>query len=124
MTADKRVHAFGDDVLGELDGVGIAAAVRSGELSAAEVAEAAIARARRVEPELHAVQVALYDAPRYGDDESAALYGVPTYIKDNTDLRGLPTNHGSEAFTARPAKKDGAYARQYLSTGMTALGKS
>ncbi|MEO9139957.1 MAG: amidase, partial [Jatrophihabitans sp.] len=44
--------------------------------------------------------------------------------KDNTDVVAMPTNHGSEAYTARPAEKDGAYTRQYLSTGMTVLGKS
>lgn len=51
-------------------------------------------------------------------------YGVPTFIKDNTDVRGLHAGHGGCAFAARPARTDGRYARQYLSTGMTLLGKS
>jgi amidase len=36
----------------------------------------------------------------------------------------VPTNHGSEAFTARPAKRDGHYSTQYLATGLTIVGKS
>jgi amidase len=39
-------------------------------------------------------------------------------------VRGMPTNHGTTAFVARPARRDSVYARQFLSTGMTVLGKS
>lgn len=117
-----RVHAFGDDALGEHDAVALAGLIASGELDPAEVTAAAIARAERVEPHLHAFAHRLFDSPRRAAD--GPLRGVPTVVKDNTDLRGVPTNHGSEAFTARPAKRDGAFARQYLGTGMTVLGKS
>ena len=50
--------------------------------------------------------------------------GVPTFVKDNTDLRGLPTGHGSRAVPRVPAAADGAFARQYLSLGFTVLGKT
>ncbi|MFC8386696.1 amidase [Nocardia sp. NPDC057272] len=118
------VHAFCDDALGSADAVALAKQVRSGQVSPAELASAAADRARKVDPLLGAVQVPLYDQPRYAPEDTGALYGVPTFVKDNTDLRGLPTNHGSEAYTARPARRDGAYATQFLSTGMTVLGKS
>src|SRR5512139_3873996 len=121
---DTRVSAFTDDALGEDDAVGIAARIRSGEVSAAEVEAAAVARVRRVDPVLHAVAHAAYDRPRRSTDTGAALYGVPTFVKDNTDVVGMPSNHGSAAWTTRPAKRDGRYTRQYLSTGMTVLGKS
>jgi amidase len=98
--------------------------VRNGDVSVAELAAASISRARAVESELHAVAFALYEQPRMAATSGGALYGVPTFIKDNTDMAGVPSNHGSEAYTARPAKKDGTYATQYLSTGMTVLGKS
>ena len=121
---DLRVHAFGDDALGEHDAVALAQLVGRGELSPREVAEAAIARALRVEPRLHAIAVDAFDSPHFAAGRGGGLYGVPTFVKDNTDIAGLPTGHGSEAFRARPAARDGAYARQYLSTGMTLLGKS
>ncbi|WP_328531674.1 amidase [Nocardioides sp. NBC_00368] len=124
MTAPTRVHAFADDALGDHDAVELARLVRSGELSAAEVESAAVSRLREVAPELHAMAYEAYDAPRRAVDASGLLHGVPTLLKDNTDLLGMPTNHGSEAFRARPATRDGRYTTQFLSTGMTVLGKS
>jgi amidase len=120
----RRVHAFGDDALGEHDAVAIARLVARGELSPDEVAAAAVARAAVVDGDLHAVQYPAHGQPRRPARESGALYGVPTYVKDNTDIAGMPTNHGTFTYTASPAARDGRYARQYLSTGMTVLGKS
>jgi len=120
----QRVHAFTDDALGTHDGVALAELVRKGEVSATELADAAIARARAVDPQLDAIVVDCFDRPRVSGTSAAALYGVPTFIKDNTDVGGLPTNHGSEAYQAAPAKADGAYTKQFLSTGMTLIGKS
>jgi amidase len=120
--SDTRVHAFGDDALGEHDAVALAQLVASGAVSAEELADAATARAQRVEPQLRAVAYAAYDRPR--TTPGGALHGVPTFVKDNTDVRGMPTNHGTDAFVARPRPADGAYTRQYLSTGLTVLGKS
>ncbi|MEV6097659.1 amidase [Nocardia sp. NPDC051981] len=118
-----RVHAFSDDALGEHDGVAIAALIRSGELSAAEVAKAARERVAQVDPVLHAVVVEA-DPPLISGDREALLYGVPAFVKDNTDVAGLPTQHGSAAWRARPAKAHGPFAKQFLGTGMTVLGKS
>ena len=120
----SRVHAFRDDALAEYDGVAIAELIRAGEVDANEVAAAALGRLGVVEPELAAVVGAPLATPRFGSDPAAPLYGVPTFVKDNIDLAGVPTAHGSAAFVARPAARDGAYARQLLATGMTVLGKT
>jgi amidase len=116
------VHAFTDDALGDHDAVGLAELIRRGEVSAAEAAKAAAERARRVDPVLRAVELAL-DAPIQASD-NGPFAGVPTYLKDNTDLRGTPTGHGTAAFRARPARATGAFAVQLLSTGLAVLGKS
>ncbi len=50
--------------------------------------------------------------------------GVPTYVKDNVDVAGLPTMRGTDAWEPRPAKADGVFTRLYLSTGLITLGKS
>ncbi|MFJ3902956.1 amidase [Streptomyces sp. NPDC090025] len=125
-----RVHAFRDDALGEHDAVGLAAAIRRGEIGADEAAQDAAERVREVETWLHAVQVhadhmVQPTAPRPAPGTAAGAFaGVPTFVKDNTDRRGLPTGHGSAAFTPRPARQDAPFARQLLSTGVTVLGKT
>ena len=58
---DARVHAFTDDALADHDAVAVADLIRKGEISAREAADAAIARAEKVEPELNAVVFAEYD---------------------------------------------------------------
>jgi amidase len=118
-----RVHAFGDDALGEHDAVALAGLVRRGDLGAKEVADASIARAAKV-AELNAVVVDCYADPRFCTDGDAPLFGVPTFVKDNTDVAGLPSNHGTSAYRARPATEDGQYTRQFRATGLTVLGKS
>ncbi|MFF5789205.1 amidase [Streptomyces sp. NPDC012693] len=116
------VHAFRDDALGEHDAVGLAEAIRRGEVSAAEAARDAAERVRAVEGRLHAVQVHL-DPPAKGAG-GGLLAGVPTFVKDNTDYLGLPTGHGSAAFTPRAARRHAPFTRQFLSSGVAVLGKT
>ncbi|MFE5615524.1 amidase [Streptomyces sp. NPDC056470] len=124
-TFDERttVHAFRDDALGDHDAVGLAAAIRRGEVGAAEVARDAAQRVRAVEGRLHAVQVHV-DLPAHAAGANGPLAGVPTFVKDNTDHQGLPTGHGSASFTPRAARRHAPFARQFLSSGVTVLGKT
>lgn len=121
--AQVRVHVFRDDALGDHDAVGLAQAIRRGEVSAAEAARDASARVRAVEDRLNAVQVHL-DIPVHGSGSGGALAGVPTFVKDNTEFQGLPTGHGSLAFAPRAARRHAPFTRQFLSTGVTVLGKT
>ncbi|MFJ8078178.1 amidase [Streptomyces sp. NPDC096176] len=124
-TSEERttVHAFRDDALGEHDAVGLAEAIRRREVGAEEVARDAAARVSEVEARLNAVQVHI-DVPAIGSGAGAAFAGVPTFVKDNTDYLGLPTGHGSAAFEPRAARRHAPFARQFLSSGVTVLGKT
>lgn len=121
-----RVHAFTDDALGHHDAVGLVEALHAGEVSVPEVVGAAIARVERVDPELHAIAYAAFDRARAeGRDPRGGYFaGVPTLVKDNVDVAGMPTCHGTDAWIGRPAKRDGDFARMYLATGLIPLGKS
>jgi amidase len=119
-----RVHAFGDDALGDLDAVGLVARIQSRRVSVPEVVEAAIARAERVAPVLNGVAHPAYDAARVQarDPRGGYFAGVPTFVKDNVDVAGVPRQDGSDAFVARPARADGDLVRMLRATGLLLLG--
>jgi amidase len=122
----SRVHAFGNDALGDLDAVGVVAAIQEGQVSIPEVIEAAIARTERLQPDLNAVAYVAYDRARAGarDPRGGFFAGVPTFVKDNVDVAHMPTQQGCDAFRALPAPLDGDFARMYLATGLVPLGKT
>ncbi|MGH3425832.1 MAG: amidase family protein, partial [Nocardioidaceae bacterium] len=126
MAETTRIHAFGDDALGDEDATGVAALIRTGKISAAEATEAAIARAERVDPYVEAIQLRDFERARRAADAgyTGAFAGVPTFIKDNVDLAGLPTDQGSQAVRAVPAAADGPFVTQLLDQGLVPLGKS
>src|SRR4029077_17835831 len=121
-----RVHAFADDALGDLDAVGLTEALAARRVSIPEVVEAAIARTQRGDPRLNAVATEGFRRGRAeaADPRGGFFAGVPTYVKDNSDLAGLPTMHGTDAFEPRPASRDGDFARMFLGTGVIPLGKT
>ncbi|MEP6817130.1 MAG: amidase [Marmoricola sp.] len=121
-----RVHSFGDDALADHDAVALVAQVRSGKVSAAEIVEAAVGRAEKLQPELDAVAYQAFDRARFeaANPRPGWFSGVPTFVKDNVDVAGMPTQQGSRAWVARPAKADGDWARMFLGTGLVVLGKT
>jgi amidase len=126
-----RVHAFTDDALADHDAVALAAVLRRREVSVTEAVEAAIGRAEQVQPTLCPIQYRAYDEARReaarldGEGLGAeAFAGVPTFMKDNVDVQGMPTNLGSVAYVARPAAHDGGVMKQWRGLGTLPLGKS
>ena len=97
-----RTHAFGDDALGDLDAVGLVDALRAGRVSIPDLVDAAIARTEAVNPTLNGLAYEAFDrarararAPRrYG----GYFDGVPTFIKDNVAVEGMPTMQGTDAW--------------------------
>ena len=123
----RRVHAFGDDALGELDAVGLADAVRAGRVGRAEVIEAAIARTEAVNPALNGLAYEAFQQARAAakaDPASGPFSGVPTFVKDNVDVAGQPTMRGADAWVPFDAAADGEFTRVYLATGVNPLGKT
>jgi len=120
-----RVHAFADDALHDLDAVGLVAAMHAG-LPVVDVIDAAIARAEAVGADLGAMAYDAFDRARAEARAPRPGYfaGVPTFIKDNVDVAGMPTQHGTDAFVAKPRKSDGDFARMFLATGLIPLGKT
>ncbi|MBV0919944.1 amidase [Mycobacteroides chelonae] len=123
-----RVHAFTEDALGDLDATGVAERIASGEVTAAECADAAIVRLERVNPALNAVE--FKDFPRAREraqqiedaaEDSAAFRGVPTATKCNIHVAGMPLTEGSAAITPILQTADGPFTQQFLSTGVVPI---
>ncbi|KAB2864201.1 MAG: amidase, partial [Bauldia sp.] len=74
-----------ETLLWEEDATGLAVRVCTGDVTPAELVEAAISRLEAVNPEINAVAEKLYDAARRRAaevDRNAPLAGVPFAIKD------------------------------------------
>lgn len=122
----KTAHAFCDDVLADHDAVELARLVREREVSPAELVGDAVARAQRVDPQLAAIAYADFERAASAAEAplSGTFAGVPTFIKDTTHVRGLPTRLGSQAIGSRPAKADAAFTKLLAAQGTVLLGKT
>ncbi len=118
----RRVAVFTDDALGRHDAVGLADALRRREVSPAEVLAATRDRLAAA-AELNAVVGSVFESPVVGSP-AGAFGDVPTLLKDNSDLAGVPTGVGSEIVREVPVKSHGPVARELLSMGMTIVAKS
>jgi len=96
--------------------VAIAAAVRSGDLSARVVLEAHLSVIEEHEPEIHAFNLVLAEQARSAADavdasvaagrDPGALAGVPLALKDNLCTRGVPTTCSSRILEGwRPRRR-------------------
>jgi aspartyl-tRNA(Asn)/glutamyl-tRNA(Gln) amidotransferase subunit A len=111
----------------------IAALVSEGEVSAAEVAEAHLARVVEVEPWTRALvqvdheevraQARRTDQRRAAGRPLGSLGGVPVVVKDNVDLRGQVTSCGSKALGST-ARVDADVTRRLRRAGALLLGRA
>ncbi|GGB32149.1 putative amidase AmiC [Flexivirga endophytica] len=98
--------------------------IRSGEISAVEAVDAAIARAEQVEESLQALRHPDFERARTRaqDPGSAEFAGVPAAFKDNIKVGGMPMTEGSQALPPTPQPKDGRIAAQFRQTGIIPIG--
>jgi amidase len=109
-----------------------AESLRAREVSSQELLEACLQRIQRLDPRLNAFRTvraeAAQDAAREAQKrldagESAALLGVPIAVKDNVDIAGETTCHGTGAIT-RTAQRDSEVVRRLRAAGAVIVGKT
>jgi len=108
------------------DAIETAARIAAGEVSAEEVARAAVARAEAWEPHINAVVTPTYEAgiERAKQPIGGSFAGVPSFIKDLDNIAGVPTGMGSRAYADFVPKTTAPCVQQFLDTGFVSLGKS
>jgi amidase len=110
------------------DATETAAMIRSGRMSALEVAKAAVDRAERLQPKLNFLVASDFDRALERGQIAAMtgpFAGVPFLIKDLDDYKGLPTRSGSRAMLRMPpATQQDALIDAYDRAGVNVIGKS
>ena len=102
-------------------GTGLAAAVRSGMVSAQAPAAAARAQIARRDGELHAFTQATDRAAQAGQ---GPLSGLPLAVKDNIDVAGTVTSLGRPLAGRPPARADAPAVAALVRAGAVVVGKT
>jgi amidase len=106
--------------------------IRSGDVSSRELVELYLERIDRLDPQINAFRVvmaerALADADqadaRRRSDDDRPLLGVPIALKDNVDVAGELTTHGTSAY-GEPAREDAEIVKRLRGAGAVILGKT
>jgi aspartyl-tRNA(Asn)/glutamyl-tRNA(Gln) amidotransferase subunit A len=117
-----------------LPATSVAARIRSGQLSAADLVETIFRRAERLQPSLNAFTYFRHDAAlaeakradeavRRGDD-LGPLHGVPITVKDNVLMAGEPSTSGSRLLRDFVPDHDSVTAERLRAAGAIVVGRT
>ncbi len=106
--------------------------IRDGEISPRELVQVYLDRIEVIEPQVNAFRVVLGEralteakqAARRKPSQDRPLLGVPFAIKDNHDLTGEVTTHGTGAYDRTPAREDAEIVRRLRAAGAIPIGKT
>jgi amidase len=125
--SQTQVTPVAVDPFARLDATAQAELVRSGQASASELVEAAIARIEATNPALNAVTYKCYDQARAraaGPAPSGPFGGVPFLIKDLLPVAGAPNTMGCRALAGAVAPESPPYALTLEAAGLITLGRT
>ena len=99
--------------------------VREGEVTARTLVELTLDRIARFDPQLNAFAAVYADQARAQAENPrpGPLSGVPVAIKDEVDIGGEITSHGTGAIT-EPAPRDSEVVRRLKDAGAIVIGKT
>ncbi|MES2910799.1 MAG: amidase [Pseudomonadota bacterium] len=110
----------------QYDAMGLAQAIRKGDVSRQEVLQAALDRIAAVNPQVNAVTYLHEAAAREAaGDESSPFAGVPYLIKDlHAPVAGMPLTHGSRLFEGNVHDFDSETVVRLRRAGFVILGRT
>jgi Asp-tRNA(Asn)/Glu-tRNA(Gln) amidotransferase A subunit family amidase len=119
-------------LLGSRDAVAVGAALRAGDLTCLELAEAFLAASdgdelgawSAIDGERLVTRAGQLD--QLGDEQRAALplFGLPFAVKDNFDTADLPTSYGSPIYEGHRPDRDADAVRRLSAAGGMVAGKT
>ena len=106
--------------------------IRDKDLSPRELVQVYLDRIERIDPQLNAFRIVLAEralteakqAARRKASQDRPLLGVPFAVKDNHDLAGEVTTHGTGAYDRTPVKEDAEIVRRLRAAGAIPIGKT
>lgn len=120
--------AMSFDEYRRLDALGLAALVRHGEVTPAEMLEVAIARAEAVNPAITAITVDHFERARRAARETlpeGPFRGVPYLLKDlAVGMAGTVTTEGSRFFRDARHERDSTVVARFREAGLVIFGKT
>ncbi len=123
-SGNQRIDTTADDALGSSDMVELLGRLERREVNAAELRDAAQQRAAAADAALNALTAVVSQPRAQADPARAPLAGIPTVVKDNEYLAGLPTLQGSWAAPDTPARRNAPFVAQLLALGLDPIGKT
>lgn len=125
--AFRPQSAFASDSFADLDAVGQAGLVRTRQVTALDLVDAAIGRIEAVNPKLDAVVTTFFDKARGRATEplpDSPLSGVPYLIKDLDDFYGERRTSGSRLLADHVSERTGWVPLKAVNAGLVVVGKS
>lgn len=120
--------------LWQLTATQLAAGFRDGAFTPTQALQACLARTEAVNPKLNALTTLDAEGATHAAEQSSArwragqalgaLDGVPVTIKDNLQVRGLPTHWGSRALAGLVAERDELPVARLREAGAVIFGKT
>ena len=106
--------------------------IARGEVSPRELVQACLDRIERLDPDLNAFRIVYAERALAEADQAAArvqagdrrpLLGVPVAVKDNMDVAGDVTTHGTDAY-GDPVAQDSEVVRRVREAGGIPIGRT
>ncbi|MDH3442133.1 MAG: amidase family protein, partial [Gammaproteobacteria bacterium] len=119
----------------DLSASDLSAAIRQRHVTCVEVMQAYLDRIDRYNPVYNAIvsradsddlirQAELADRALDNDEYWGWMHGMPLAIKDDADVEGFPTSHGSPIFAGTVAESDSLVVSRMRSQGPIFIGKT
>ena len=116
-----------DDPLARLDGIAQAELVAKGEVTPAELIQAAMRRSAALDPTLNAIVTKTFDRAFVRAATAAPsgpFFGVPYLLKDLTDWEGVRCTQGSRLFLERISTSTPEFVERSEAAGLIVVGKT